>query len=443
LEAAGDNLFFVARDGVHGRELWKSDGTAAGTVMVKNIFPGDEPSDPRGITAVGATVFFAAAHPDHGTELWRSDGTATGTRLVKDIYLGEQSSAPRHVAQVGGTVYFSAKDRIHGRELWKSDGTEEGTMMVMDIAPGASSSISFPPKPDLTESAGTTYFVADDGTHGPELWKTDGTSDGTSMVADVHPGNLFAMSPRSLTDVAGTLYFVHTDATHGEELWRSNGTEGGTVLVKDFAPGEEWSKPDWLTNFQGTLYLGAYASQQTGYGWEPWRSDGTEQGTVLIKDIKTGSWSSGARAFTPLGDILLFSATDGETPSTGHGMELWRTDGTSDGTDLVKDICPGTHRADGDPYPNESRPGLLVAVGDTMYFSAHDGRDGYSGCTRDGHGRELWRTGGTADTTALVRDIKPGQGSSDPAELTPVGGTLFFTARDGWRGGELWKVVTP
>ena len=117
------SLYFSAKDDTHGRELWKSDGTAAGTVVVKDVRPGSEGSLPRGLTDVGGTLYFSAGDGTHGGELWRSDGTATGTVMVKDIWAGSKGSHPSGLTDVGGTLYFAADDGTHGWELWKSDGT--------------------------------------------------------------------------------------------------------------------------------------------------------------------------------------------------------------------------------------------------------------------------------------------------------------------------------
>ncbi len=209
-------LYFSATDGNsssdHKTELWRSDGTAAGTWMVKDINPGNHDSNPAEFKVVNGILYFAAmdgnsAH-DHGNELWRTDGTAAGTWMVSDISSGKGDSNPSHLTDVNGTLFFSANDGGSGTELWKSDGTAAGTVMVADINPGnKDSNPSY-----LTNVNGTLFFGATDGAsnHGTELWKSDGTAAGTVMVADINPGNQDG-NPSYLTNVNGTLFFSATD----------------------------------------------------------------------------------------------------------------------------------------------------------------------------------------------------------------------------------------
>ena len=250
ITAIGNTLYFQADDGTHGCELWKSNGTTNGTMMVKNINSGSGDSYPSSITAVGNTLYFFASDGTTGNELWRSDGTTFGTIGIKDINSGNLSSVPllggdRIFSNIGNTIYFQADDGTNGTELWKSDGTTTGTTMVKDINSGSSSSF-----PDMFTAIGNTlYFSADDGTNGTELWKSDGTTTGTVMVKDINSGNAssFYSSMTSgcggLTAIGNTLYFSADDGTYGCELWKSNGTANGTMLIQDMNRGTSSSDP--------------------------------------------------------------------------------------------------------------------------------------------------------------------------------------------------------
>jgi ELWxxDGT repeat protein len=149
------------------------------------------------------------------------DRTAPATFLLKDIRPGASGSFPRQMVNVNGVIFFIANDGSTGYELWKSDGTPGGTVLVKDIRPGTSSAFYefFPPvNPSLTNVNGTLFFVAYDGTNGYELWKSDGTSSGTVLVRDINPGASWAFSPWRdpwFTNVNGTLYFVADDGTTG------------------------------------------------------------------------------------------------------------------------------------------------------------------------------------------------------------------------------------
>ena len=134
LTPVGGNLFFTADDGATGEGLWKTDGTTAGTVLVKDFEPavgGYYSSGPAQLTAVGGTLFFRGSDGTTGDELWKSNGTAGGTVRVKDIDPGAGGSYPDDFTAAGSTLFFTASPS-NSRELWKSDGTAAGTVQLTE-----------------------------------------------------------------------------------------------------------------------------------------------------------------------------------------------------------------------------------------------------------------------------------------------------------------------
>jgi ELWxxDGT repeat protein len=183
----------------------------------------------------------------HGTELWRSDGTPEGTFLVKDIFEGSISSGLWYLTNMGDTLYFTASDGASGYELWRSDGTAEGTALVYDILPGSASSFPSFFSPWLTDGGTVLFFVANDDVHGRELWRSDGTTEGTALVYDIWPGAESA-APGELAYTQGVLFFAADDGTHGRELWRSDSTAAGTLLIHDIFEGSSSADPSSITS---------------------------------------------------------------------------------------------------------------------------------------------------------------------------------------------------
>ncbi len=407
ITAVGNTVFFVSTVTGYGAELWKSDGTAAGTVLVKDILNGSGGSNPDFLTNINGILYFRANDSINGNELWKSDGTAAGTVMIKDIRSGISPSNPRYLTNVNGTLHFAANDGTNGYELWKSDGTAAGTVMIKDIRSGIS-----PSNPRyLTNVNGTLFFRAGDGLTGDELWKSDGTASGTELVKDILLGNGHS-SPAQLTNVNGTLYFRAADsAANGFELWRSDGTSSGTTIVKEIV-GTGAVYPVHLTNVSGTLY---FIGNDGSSGHELWKSDGTSVGTVMVKDIRAGSDGSIASNLTNVNGTVYFTANDG---SSGH--ELWKSDGTAVGTAMVRDIQNGG---------GSSIPTLLTNVAGTLLFTANDGVNGL----------ELWRSDGTSSGTLMVNDIWNGFIGSAINALTHANGVVYLRAADGTHGAELWK----
>ena len=206
-------VYFATEDATSGRELWKTDGTAPGTSLVKDINPGGAHSNPEQLTAVGSTLFFTAFEPTGGRELWKSDGTTAGTVRVKDINPGGAHADPLCLTEVNGTLFFSAYEPISARELWRSDGTDAGTVLVKDINPGGANSDPL----YLTDVNQTLFFSADTPIFGRELWQSDGTAAGTVIVVNIAPGGA-SSDPRNLSNVGGTLLFDADDG-NGREVY--------------------------------------------------------------------------------------------------------------------------------------------------------------------------------------------------------------------------------
>ncbi len=418
------------------------DNNLGQVVLVKDINPGvNQGSYPSSLTEVSDKLYFAANDGEIGDELWVSDGTNEGTKLVADIDPNGSSfpgsTFPDNLASFNGKLYFSAFTDETGEELWVSDGTSEGTKLVADINPNGNSYLR-----DLTEFNGKLYFSADDGENGRELWVTNGTTEGTQLVADIYPGIAtnrydprsgekiedypYSSFPYGFAKFNGKLYFRARDGENGDELWVTDGTTEGTTLVADINPGSSSSVPSDLAELDGKLYFRANDGEN---GSELWVSDGTTEGTALVADINLTTTPGGDSLgsypgdFAELNGKLYFAAGDGET-----GGELWVTDGTTEGTTLVADINPSTS-AGGDGYG--SYPIDLVEFNNKIYFRAEDVKNGI----------ELWQTDGTTEGTKLFADINPGGVSSIPGDLAVFGDELFFRAGNGETGSELFKLT--
>ena len=326
-------LYFGADDGVNGKELWVSDGTAEGTTLAADINVGSDSSDPSNLIEYNGKLYFGADDGVNGEELLVSDGTAAGTTLVADInpggnssddYFEYGSSYPGPFFEFNGKLYFGAQNGSVGEELWVSDGTTEGTMLVADIYQATNYFYdgSFPS--NFTEFNNKLYFVANDSRYSQGIWLTDGTTEGTTLATDISAalgGNYSYADPRSLSKLNGKLYFSARDSDGDRELWVSDGTEEGTKLVADINPSSYGSAPDGgdfrssFTEFNNKLY---FTADDEVNGRELWASDGTEEGTKLVADINPNG-SSYPDDLTVVGDELFFRADNGET-----GRELYK-----------------------------------------------------------------------------------------------------------------------
>ena len=253
----------------------------------------------------------------------------------------------------------------------------------------------------LAELNGYLYVSIFYPQYGKELWKIDKLNVNKEIVKDIYPGWM-GSNTTEIFVYNDFLYFSANDGLGGEELWKSDGTTQGTTLVKDIVPGSVGSLPHNYIVYNNTLFFVANG--------ELWKSDGTQQGTSLVKEIYPGAIQSNPANFCIKDGILYFAAQDPQ-----NGRELWRTDGTADSTYMVTDIYPGLDNAG---RPNSGAPGSIKNINSYLVFGASD----------LAHGREVWRSDGTAAGTILLKDIKPGPASSTQFHSSEVfSNKLYFS----------------
>ena len=238
-----DKIWMAA--GPLGEQLWVSDGTAAGSRLVKDLHVGPNPATMGAFTPLADQTLFVASDGATGRELWRTDGTAAGTAMVTELVPGPAGSEPLGLVPWKNEVMFRATDAAGVRALWRSDGTAAGTVRIKEVAPRLPLVVW-----------GDYVFFSVDGALGDELWRSDGTAAGTVQVADLFegvqsskPDGLFLKSPQ------GPLFFAAETPAVGRELWMLTDPLGEPELALDLAPGGEWSSPRPLFVKDGALYL--------------------------------------------------------------------------------------------------------------------------------------------------------------------------------------------
>lgn len=389
-------------------DLWRTDGTPAGTVRLTygvNVFPGGALGE---VEDRGLVLFTAWSFEHDDYEPWVTDGTPGGTRLVDDLGspFGSAPAGPK--AKMHDRLLFVANDAEDVRRLWRTDGTAAGTSVVGDVAVLPSGSTW------LTAIGDRALLLADDGVHGVEPWVSDGTAAGTRMVLDLTPGapGTSILSPIAVD--AGRAFFFAVDGPGRSALWRTDGTAVGTARLASF-PGESPFLPFFganLTSFDGTLF---FTVDDGVHGVEVWRSDGTPAGTRLVRDVCPGPCSFGSSFLYPTALGIVFLGDDGVA-----GEEPWITDGTAAGTRRIADLCAGS--CSGTGFPIGELPGRLIL----------------GGYVPDGS-QQLWATDGTTAGTVGLTDFTVPCALCQYRGSGVADGVLLFGADDGVHGTELWR----
>jgi ELWxxDGT repeat protein len=489
-------LYFSASNGVNGKELWKSNGTAIGTVMVKDIRPGSAGADgqiPMGqFKVLNGRLYFLASDQQYGAmSLYTTDGTTTGT--IRLLYLTAIESVGYNLQltyykgalyffngrylydsqivqlfkmnpdgtgytpirrmfidfyaqsfpakMIAGSTYLLLSGRLgstSGYQLLRSDGTSTGTVAVKDTFISTQGSSPF----NLVTIGNVTYFLAVSG-GSYRLYRTDGTPGGTVVLLSnfhyirnlTHAGGrlfflgrptssseegfykvenatsapqlLIAEMPNTyqLTAVGNLLYFSQAHYVPSyDDLWRSDGTVAGTFKIATYYNVKN------IFDYNGTAMLGILNDA----GLELWKSNGTSETTAKITDMTTPTLRHyELRAYGMAGGIYYFGLEDGT-----HGFEMWRTNGTASGTFMIQDL-----RTNDESFPMEYDIADAAVFHDSLYFSALDNAGMWA----------LFRTGSTVGSAVKIKDLNgPGP------EMVPLNSTLMIFTQGVDGKSHLW-----
>lgn len=399
---ANGSLFFVHSDSIYGSELWKSDGTQSGTVMVSDIYPGVNSSKPNLFTFVNKRLLFTAYVPKKGTELWTTDGTAARTTQLKEINSSVTSSSLENNISYrddygilpNNAIVFQAYNRDIGHELFYSDGTANGTKLIADL-----STLENGYYPDNFLSKNNVVYFTASANPGPQgIYRTDGTTIGTVLMTAI---NLAYTSASFTATENGNIYYLrHNFSNTKNELWYTTSDLSTSSMLSD--------KLDWDSYPVAVGNKVYFKTLENGSSYSLSVTDGTVAGTQTVINIG------------PVYDLFEYKGNLYFGTSEG----LWKTNGTQAGTIKLTDAIPSQYY---DPYETISK--VFCISNDILYFNAYTAANGF----------ELWKTNGTVAGTKIVKNINPGAASSYPQSFTDAKGTLYFFAQDGTGNYGIYK----
>jgi len=423
LAAVGRRLFF--RDAHHPGALWASDGTAAGTVLLRD-FGADGPDQ----LIAGATRLYFLTPAGTTWTLWASDGTPGGTRQAGSFLPGPGNLEPG-LATIGDRAYLTSDDLVHGQEIWTSDGTPAGVHRVTElddpnpfgaVAPAlaeVSGRLVFATRDGLGSSAGTPasttllvkatpqrdpilraggrvlFLGAEEDGGLSELWSTDGTAAGTARLDLGCAGRCAVGTLAPFPGTTDAVLFVF--GAQGEEIWRSDGTAAGTRRYTDPLPRRILYSSPLAAVGRQLFFLSA---SETDFVFALWTSDGRPGGTHAVPGFPTADAGSDPLDLTPFGDRLLFSAC------AGGYLQIWQSDGTPAGTRPF----PGVPDTPGCFFRAQITP-----VGGRFFF--------WLGVP-DQDGLQLWQSDGAGNASGLPAIDRSFHFVAAP--LVPLGNEVFF-----------------
>lgn len=462
LTFASDLIYFVAdhaTDTSGGKELWRTDGTIAGTFQITDfVTPRGPDPDFQEIAEFDGALFFTVdsvfefeggALPDIKVlPLWTTDGQPGAERPIEEINppLTSDDSVnlgprfyPHKLKVAGDKFYFFHKNILNDNdEIWQMDNASDTATLIYSranlIDPEWSSGL-------LGKYSATTanaFFFASDTN---DIWMVSNASNSVEKVVSFEePENVHSATIQDMVTAGDDVFCVvsmtpKVTAQTRWQLWKIHGDSNSTELVREFGidylqGAQKIQNLTWSGEylyFTTSDHLVAASEALDRFVRVPsglWRTDGTEEGTIEIKEnIKAESLTAvdGKLFFASDGD-----ASDGDARSVDsfgreinfrdalRDQELWVSDGSRAGTVRVKDVNPG---------PEASDPEQLAAIGGTLVFSAEDGETG----------RSIWLSDGTETGTFLYA-----QTEDDPEDFVGLGDEVVFTIN-----GELWKIEMP
>ncbi len=405
----GEIIFYVRSGSINGNssfQIWKSNGTEAGTTLVKSlhniidIYYSSNSYEYKTILVDNHSYFLvykARIEPEnyyfYDTELWKTDGTDNGTVFVKKVLTQNYYNSydlPKNLTKFNNKLIFS-----DGTKLWISDGTEVGTLMLKTFQ-----YLGYDTYNKFYGILGDKFYFAPFENNENELWVSDGTTTGTQLLKNINPTG--SSAPNYFVTINNKLLFR---ANNNNEIWQTDGTEIGTVFranipKPDGSAINHYYVPEFIYTSNNQLFFKNYDSQNN---YELWKSDG--QTTAMIKNIVTTGMSSvGSEKKVKIGNIWYFSASD------HRGSELWKSDGTFEGTQIVRDINQGA---------NSTVINEIIAIGNIIYFTAVSTNENF---------RRLWKSDGSENGTYEI-PLSSGYAQNtfvNPEKLTVVGNKFFF-----------------
>lgn len=422
----GDVMLLAAGPDDTNYKLYRTDGTKANTKLIMDL-----KSNAGSKSFYSNSLYFnGKLYISTASDVWVTDGTTAGTIQLTSVgqpaYYAALPEKKFNMVAYNGKVYFFA-GTFGGDvfELWETDGTKAGTKTITNW----NVADKFQQAKNLLIHNGKMYFTQG----GPmRLYESDGTTTGTKLATPAN--NLGYAISGYMIAYQGTLYMNAVNGDDypdaGREFFKFNGST--LELVKDIFPGKNSGQPnnsdpfEFTVSSNGKLYFVAITANPIKAGL--FISDGSASGTTLLKETTAG--------IDIIGDLhgkILFTYNDATA-----GRELWITDGTVAGTQMVTDINPS-----GSGIPYEKPLWEDDASHEKRFMQNHFiYKDKYYFAGDDGvHGIEPWVTDGTAGGTKMIGEIGVNPTSTASSKLSWIfvnDDKLWVTAGDGTNEGELY-----